>query len=304
MSSEIWHKTVEPGDAEAVKASILMGSGELNIGDGTEALLEGTFSYAMPEWQPDVTYAVEDGRGDLVVRPPQERRASLGDPRYIWDLRLGHSVPVDLGVQLGSGRAALNLRGTPLLKLDAKVGSGSVSADVSGDHNELEQIGLSSGSGRLGLSLSGDFPALNAVDLRNASGVTDVSLGGTYTALTRVRLTSASGDINLGVAGALPKLDRLDVKVASGVVDLNFLEAAWESLDVAVDCVSGKATVRYPRGVGVFVRFSSVTGRLDAPGLSSVPGGYATPNYEEAATKISLSMSTVSGLLTLQPAGV
>ncbi|MBN1250149.1 MAG: hypothetical protein JXC32_20965 [Anaerolineae bacterium] len=301
MGAETWQKAVAFGDVEAVRALVRMGSGELNMAGGEEGLLAGQFAYALPEWQPEVAYEIEDGVGQLVVQPPQDRRAGLPDPEYVWDLKLGSAVPVDLEIQLGSGRAALGLTGSRLSRLEAKVGSGQVNADLSGDQRDLEQVGLASGSGRLGLILSGTYPALRTAELRNASGVTDLTLGGQYDSLTRVRLTSASGNINVGVAGQFPSLERLEAKVASGVIDLNLLEATWEMLDVSLDCVSGKAIVRYPASVGVFVRFSSVTGHLEAPRLLDAAGGYVTPNHDEAASKINLSMSTVSGKLVLQP---
>lgn len=304
MAMETWHEIVAPGDAESVKAQVRLGSGELNMSGGAEALLDGTFTYAVPEWKPEVAYEVQGGLGQLVVQPPEGRSTGRADPKYVWDLQLGGSVPVALSVKLGSGSAALDLLGPRLSKLDAKIGSGQVSADLSGDHPDLERIDVASGSGRLGLILNGGYEALKAVELKNASGITDVSMGGTYEALERVRLSSASGNVAVGAAGQFPKLDRLDVKVASGTIDLNLSEATWETLNVSLDCVSGKATVEYPGDVGVFVRFSSVTGRLDAPGLVRVSGGYATPNYGEAVTRIKLSMSTVSGRLMLQPTGV
>jgi hypothetical protein len=301
MGTETWQRTVELDGAEVVQAEVRISSGELKMAGGAASLLEGAFSFA-PDWQPIVTYDVQDGLGRLIVEPPQERGMMNSRPQYVWDLRLGGAVPVDLDVKLGSGQGTLGLTKARLSKLAAHIGSGQMIADLSGCHPELTFVDLAGASGRLGLVLNGDYPALKAVTLKNASGITHVTLGGQYADLEQIRLSAASGDINLGLSGDLPQLARVHAKLASGAVDLNFQEASWTTLDAVIDCVSGRAIVRYPADVGVRVRFSSVTGRLDAPGLVKDAGGYRTANYADAERTLSLSMSTVSGKLMLQPA--
>ena len=303
MSSETWKTSVEAGGVAEADASIEMGSGELSVSGGAETLLDGTFEYSVPDLKPTVNYEIRGDVGHLRVQPPSDLpRLMSPDPRYVWTLQVGDLVPLDLDLKLGSGRATLDLARARVVRLGVQLGSGQVDATLADDGQaDLQRVAMTSGSGRLSLMLRGEYPDLDDITLSNASGLTDLVLGGTYPALERLRLNSASGNINVGLTGQLPKLAHLDVRLASGGVDLNLAQAAWTALNVSINCVSGVATVRYPAGTGVFVRFSSVTGRLDAPDLAKTAGGYATPNYGEAVRTLHLSVSTVSGKLILQP---
>ncbi|MGC9347448.1 MAG: toast rack family protein [Anaerolineae bacterium] len=296
-------RTVELGDATSVAALVQMGSGELKIAGGAASLLAGRFEYGAPGWKPEVDYSVEDGRGSLTVKPPAERPARDTDAAYHWDLAFGDEIPLDLALQLGSGKAALNLGGTALRTLDSAVGSGEFAADLAGGMDLLSDAALRVASGRTTMVLSGVYPALEKLRIESASGLVDLALGGRYEGLRRLTVRGASGDINLGMTGDYPALEGLAVDTASGTVDINFGDRLEQDLSARINCVSGRVIVRYPPEGGVSVRFTSVTGKVDAPGLRKEGNRYVNKAYGQAEFDLELSVSSVSGKLILQPCG-
>ncbi len=299
--SEHYEETVALQDAERVDALVQMSTGQLDISGGADSLLVGRFEYSRPPWRPEISYEVAGGVGHLKVRQPNLQELLKGSPGYVWSLEIGDHVPVDLALKLGAGDANLALGGTRIRHLDAAVGSGGLMADLSGTMPELEGVALKTGSGRTGLVLQGDYAALEALDLRNASGVIDLALGGHYPALARIKIDGASGDISLGLAGDYASLEQLSVNTASGTIQLNLGGGLPETSEVRVNCVSGQATVVVPSEVGTAIRFSSVTGKIQAPGFRREGDRYVNDAYTEAPTKVNLRVSTVSGRLIVQP---
>src|SRR5918995_4443382 len=61
-------KSVDPKDAQSVRAQLKMGAGELNLTGGADQLMEGDFSYNVADWKPKVSYDVSGDKGELMVR--------------------------------------------------------------------------------------------------------------------------------------------------------------------------------------------------------------------------------------------
>ena len=51
-------RSVEPENAESVRANLRMGIGELNLTGGADALMEADFAYNVSSWQPQANYEV------------------------------------------------------------------------------------------------------------------------------------------------------------------------------------------------------------------------------------------------------
>jgi hypothetical protein len=291
---------IELGDANSVRASMLLGSGKLAVRGGAEALMEGVFEFSPADWRPEVTYEISEGAGCLVVKQPEHSRTLAGlKHTSVWDLALGNQVPLELALKLGSGDADLRLADTRAVMLDAAVGSGQVLADLTGAA-ELRHVTVKVGSGRVNLAFDGVYADLRKVSVNVASGMSDLVLSGDYPKLKELQVSSASGRIGLRIEGAGPELKALALNTASGLVELDLSGALPDDLEVAIRCVSGAATVRVPAGLGMSVRFSSVSGRLHAPGFHRENGRYVNDAHGEGPA-LHLAMSTVSGVLTLQP---
>jgi len=296
-------RVVELQDAARVNALVEVGVGELHVSGGAEDgyALDAEFTYNIPEWRPEVTYAVEEDCGKLRVKQPHFQGKSLyQDAKYAWNLRFNPKIPLALDVKVGSGKADLDLEGLNLTRLNAKVGSGSIVADVSGDAPNLTAVNVATASGKTALNMRGKYAELNDVVLQTASGRLDMALSGQYPELEKVAVRSASGKMKVSFAGEYAALEALTVETVSGTIDLN-LDADWEAdLDASLHCFSGVVTVYLPDRVGVAVRVTKVTGRVHAPGFRREGKLYVNDAYGKAEVTLNLAISTVSGAVNLQ----
>jgi len=299
-------KSVAYDGAEAVRAKVTMASGSLSVSGGAEALMEGTFAYADPKWKPIVAYTVENGLGVLKIKQPKIERPHVGGPHYVWDLALGNEAPLSFAVKLASGSADLRMAQTRLSELDVKVASGNVKADLTGDLADLTQVSLKSASGRASLVMDGSYSVLETIDLGTASGPTDVTLAGDYPVLRELKIGSASGRVRVTLSGTCPALEKVSVKLASGSVDLDVADLTKPCGELSMSCVSGKATVTVPSDGPVVIHFTSISGKLVAPGFRKEGREYVNEAYAAATAEagaegvLRLSMSTVSGKLVVQ----
>jgi hypothetical protein len=127
-------RSVEPENAESVRANLRMGLGELNLTGGADSLIEADFAYNVAAWQPQVNYEVVGDTGELSV---EQQGVGQGiptpDARNEWDLRLNDAMPIDLGVQMGGGVTNLDLDSLTLTGLSLDVAAGSTTVDLTGE---------------------------------------------------------------------------------------------------------------------------------------------------------------------------
>jgi len=293
---------IEGQGAERVRALLQMGKGKLSVEGGADTLFRGRFEYGAPQWKPEVHYTVTDGVGHLQARGPQSWSQLVDDPRYVWDLALGDQLPLGLTVHLGSGEANLNLSDTRLEGLDAAVGSGRFTADLSGDMPDLEQVSLKTGSGVAAIVLRGRYASLSDVGISLASGDTDLVLDGSCPRLKQLKVSGASGRMDVHLGGDCPALERVALNTASGVMTVDLTSGLVHDLAVGLNCVSGVGRVIYPETLGIALRFTAVSGRFDAPGFTRSGDQYTNSAYRDATVRVHITMSSVSGKLTVQPA--
>ena len=184
-------QAVELGGAQSVRVELEMGAGELDVAGGADGLLEADFTYNVAEFKPEVKYS----GGTLSVRQPHiEERASLWDVddyRYQWDLRLNSDVPIEMAIDLGAGKAALELGRLSLTRLGVKTGAGDVTIDLSSS-SSLTRLEVEMGTGQVTVDLTGNWQEDLDVDL--TGGVGELI----------VRLPSSIGvrvDIEAGISG-------------------------------------------------------------------------------------------------------
>lgn len=234
-------RTVELGDATTARVKVELGVGKLTLAGGASALLDAEFRYTNPAWRPEVAYTIHEGRGELTVRQPRDRRDLWDgeDERYEWDLRLNRDVPLELRVNLGVGASELHLGGLALTALDVALGVGDATIDLSGDWRRDLTVTINGGVGQTRVTLPhavgarveakggvgavkvtglreagegrarGGFPfrlpfPYNRVYLNDAYGQSDVTL--------RVEVNSGVGAIALAVAPADATNNRQDAK--------------------------------------------------------------------------------------------
>jgi N-terminal domain of toast_rack, DUF2154 len=149
-------KTVPLGPQKSVDVEIKMGAGELRVADGSSNLLNADFSYNVDAWKPEVRYDLSGDRGTLTIEQPSGRHNYRGRTRYDWDIRLNNRIPMEMNVNLGAGKAMLNLAGLNLNQFSLNVGAGEADIDLDGAWQHDLAASIHGGVGKLTLHLPSD----------------------------------------------------------------------------------------------------------------------------------------------------
>lgn len=188
-------ETVELRAAEEVLTEITMGAGRLEIGGGSENLLDANFTYNVADWQPEVSYSVSDGAGRLAVDQPNTNEnisLDLDDIRYEWDLRFNEAVPMDMEITLGAGDSQLELDSLALNSLTFEGGAGDVEIDLSG--STLRDLDVRLGAGDVSVDLSGNWQQDLSATMRGGIGRATIFLPSS--AGVRIEIQGGLGQVN------------------------------------------------------------------------------------------------------------
>ncbi|MCE7980007.1 MAG: hypothetical protein DYG89_02345 [Caldilinea sp. CFX5] len=149
-------RTVELGGAEQVDVALTISAGTLHVTGGAADLMAADFTYNVDAWQPEVDYAVNNGRGVLKVRQPHNvafNFPGVKNARNEWRVQLNDTIPIDLAITLGAGEGDLKLATLNLDNLDIETGASSVTLDLHNGH--VRHLDILSGVGAVTLDLRG-----------------------------------------------------------------------------------------------------------------------------------------------------
>lgn len=150
------HRTILSEGEDRAVVSIKMAAGELNVRAGESGdLMKGSFYYNRRPWEPRIDHQVSGGVARLVV---EQRRMgpAFGRVRNNWDIELSRKTPMELRLDLGVGKAEINLNGVPVTKLDIQVGVGGMDLDLSRPAVERLTGQIEGGIGRAEILLPKD----------------------------------------------------------------------------------------------------------------------------------------------------
>lgn len=191
-------------DAKSVRVTLRMGGGELNVTSGTPKLMEGNFSYNVPEWKPVVDYKA--GSGEMSLTQPGYS-ASFGNSVNTWAVSLNRSVPLDIVANIGAGEATLELGELNLSRVDLNIGAGEMIVDLRGEPKRDYTVQIRGGVGETTVHLPKDV----AISATATKGIGDISIEG---------LEERNGVwVNPDRIGA-PVTVRVDVKGGVGQINL------------------------------------------------------------------------------------
>lgn len=191
-------------DSKTVRVSLRMGGGELKVTGGTAKLMEGDFSYNVPEWKPVVEYKA--GSGELTLTQPGYS-GSFGNAVNTWAVNLNKTVPLDITANLGAGEANLELGELNLSRVELTIGAGEMNVDLRGEPRRDYTVQISGGVGETTVQLPKDV----AISATATKGIGDISVEG---------LEQRDGVwVNPDRIGA-PVTVRVDVKGGVGQINL------------------------------------------------------------------------------------
>ena len=191
-------------------------AGNIAVGPGDEKLLEGTISYDVPEWKPEITQT--ENRVTVKQRSSVTWQA-LESPINDWDIKMGKTKPFMLRVKTGVMRGEWNLGGLPLTGLDVETGVSQNKLDFSEPNPEtVNTVSIQTGVGetRLASLLNARFR-----EMRVGGGVGEVKLGFTGAELEEDAYVRVEGGVG-GFHITVDKDTRALFKV-SGLTHVNAL---------------------------------------------------------------------------------
>ncbi len=165
-------KTVELGGAETASVNLRLGAGELDVTGGAAPLMDATFRFNVPEWEPVVEYQ-PGTNGSLTVRQPGSR-PSLGKTENIWNVRLNDDVPLDLIAGMGAAAATLTLGSLNLRSLYVEQGVGELTLDLRGTPRQGYHAQVKGGVGSTHILVPDSVGIVLTVD----SGIGSVNVNG------------------------------------------------------------------------------------------------------------------------------
>ncbi len=168
------HRTIpSEGESRAI-VTIKMAAGELDVRGGADGdLMKGAFYYNRRPWEPRIDHQVS---GDVARLLVEQRRMGpvFGRVRNNWSIELSRKTPMELRLDLGVGKAVIDLSGVPVTKLDIQVGVGGMDLDLSGPRGENLAGQIEGGIGRAKILLPEDI----GVRLRIEGGLGSIDAPG------------------------------------------------------------------------------------------------------------------------------
>lgn len=137
---------------ERADVELDIGAGELKINGGSAKLIDGTFTFNVPDWRPKVRSSVNGSHAAITVQQPTGPGA-VGDQKNIWDLELNDRVLLDLTLHCGAGQARMNLGSLNLRSLQVRMGAGEVDLDLTGHPTRDYEVDISGGVGQATIHL-------------------------------------------------------------------------------------------------------------------------------------------------------
>lgn len=140
-------KTVDRGEAKAVRFNVEMPAGELVFEGGGDHLLSANF-FQDGSWPtPQVDYSVSDGVGYLKISQ-EGHDQFIGKTDNTWNLKVNDATPLELKVDVGAGRGEFHLDKVDLTKLELNIGAGQANVDLTGERAKDLQVTIQGGVGQ------------------------------------------------------------------------------------------------------------------------------------------------------------
>ena len=140
-------RTIPLEDIESAEIELDMGAGELRVQGSSKELFEGTFSFNVKKWKPEIDYHTSGKRGYLRVKQGKSSGIPAGNGKNHWDIYLNEKALLDLLVDFGAGEGKLDLRGLNMKSLEVDMGVGDLTVDLSGEHKQDLDVTIVGGVG-------------------------------------------------------------------------------------------------------------------------------------------------------------
>ncbi len=124
-----------------------MKAGEMNVRGGADKLIDGSFEFNVPAWEPKIDSSNSGSHAEIRISQPQSGHFG-GNRHYVWNLGINNQVLLDLSVNCGAGQARLNLGDLDLRHVEVHMGAGQVDLDLRGTPTHDYDVEISGGVGQ------------------------------------------------------------------------------------------------------------------------------------------------------------
>jgi hypothetical protein len=149
-------RSVELQGATAVNAKVEMAAGELEVGGGSDKLLDAQIEYDGRDRAPELSYAVNSGQGQLDLAQREHHDVTFGENDGAWKLHFNQAVPLDLNLAMGAGQSELKLGQLNLTHLEINIGAGQMNLDLTGPRKQNLVASVEGGAGQAIIRLPKD----------------------------------------------------------------------------------------------------------------------------------------------------
>lgn len=146
-------KSVPLGSVKSVAIEIKMGAGRLTVASGTSELVNAEFTYNVDALKPVLRYDANGDQGHLTIEQPSGTHRYGRGTRYDWDVMLNSHVPMEMTINMGAGKANLNLAGLNLNGFNVNMGAGEADIDLNGNWQHDLTASVHGGVGKVTLHL-------------------------------------------------------------------------------------------------------------------------------------------------------
>ena len=145
-------RTIEIDDAKAVDVDLNMSAGELQVGGGSSRLVDGSFEFNVPEWEPVVDYKRNGERGLLNIKQGSAS-ASFRNSKNSWDIKLNDAVPLAMKTSVGAGQGTLTLGSLDLQSVQVDAGAGEFTLNLRGTPKRSYDVRVNASVGQVNIRL-------------------------------------------------------------------------------------------------------------------------------------------------------
>ncbi|MBN1877208.1 MAG: hypothetical protein JXA33_23500 [Anaerolineae bacterium] len=227
-----------------VRLSLLSRRLVVRLNDGV-GLLQGWFHYNVAEWKPQIKQTTKDSLTQVTVNQGIGSQIPLGQDDTLvneWEVWFERGVPIDLGVNVGSGTAQLDLTGLSISALSLTSGKSDLTVSFLIPNPEpLSTLRVTAGTGHFIASGLGNANFDHLI-VTGGTGTVDLDFSGAWTRSALATIRAGAGKITLNVPATVGTRVKLSSTPAVLLESNGFVERVE---DEYVNYAYGQATTTF-----------------------------------------------------------
>ena len=196
---------------ENARLTLSFGAGKLMLSPGAKKLVEGTATYNIPDFKPEI----KTDSGDMSITQGNYKMNGIPvfkDLKNEWDLKLG-TAPMDLTINAGAYEGNFDLGGLALTNLTINDGAAQVTVDFSSANKEkLGVLSYKTGASNVTLKNLGNAN-FGTLVFESGAGNYKLDFGGTFQRDGSATIRSGMSNLTLVVPSGIAAT----LKVSSGL---------------------------------------------------------------------------------------